>query len=81
MDPLCDEQAAWLWLRSVGVSDGELVGREAERVVAYVAALASVGTDPTEHGLLLSAVDRRRHCREEKRASGTGYGTTTHFPD
>lgn len=59
VDPLCDEQAAGLWLREIRVPDGELVGREAKGVVAHLAALRPVGTDSTEHGLLLSAIDRR----------------------
>lgn len=68
VDPLCDEQAAGLWLSAVWVSDGQLVGREAKGVVAHLAALRPVGTDATEHGLLLSAVDRG--SRWEERESG-----------
>lgn len=64
MDPLRDEQAAGLRLGGVRVCDGELVGREAEGVVAHLAALRPVGTDSTEHGLLLSAVDWRRSWEE-----------------
>lgn len=60
MDPLCDEQAAGLRLSGVRVSESELIRREAERVVAHLAALRAVCADPTEHGLLLGAVDRRR---------------------
>lgn len=66
VDPLRDEQAAGLRLGSIRVSDGELVGCEAEGVVAHLAALCPVGTDSTEHGLLLSTVDRRRRCKERK---------------
>lgn len=66
VDPLCDEQAAGLRFGSVRVSDGELVGREAKRVVAHVASLRPVRADPTEHGLLLSAVDWRGHWRQEE---------------
>jgi len=60
VDPLCDEQAAGLWLCSVEVSEGELVWREAKRVVANLAAPCPVGAEPTKHGLLLSAVNGRR---------------------
>lgn len=63
VNSLCDEQAAGLRLRDVRVSQGELVGREAKGVVAHLPALRPVGADPTEHGLLLGAVDRRRGWR------------------
>lgn len=66
VDPLCDKQAAGLWLSTVWVSDGQLVGREAKGVVAHLAALRPVGTDSTEHGLLLSAVDRGRRWEERE---------------
>lgn len=70
VDPLCDEQAAGLRLGGIRVSDGELVGCEAEGVVAHLAALHPVGTDSTEHGLLLCAINGRRCCK--RRESGGG---------
>lgn len=66
VDPLCDEQAAGLWLSNIRVSDGELVGREAKGVVAHLAALRPVGTDSTEHGFLLSAIEWSRSCEDRE---------------
>ena len=37
---------------------------EAEGVEAHHATVGAVGTDPTEHGLLLGAVGQRGGCRE-----------------
>ena len=61
VDALGDEQAAGLGLGAVRVSQGQLVGREPEGVVAHLAAVRPVGTDPAEHGLLLGAVHRGGH--------------------
>lgn len=67
VDPLGDEQAARLRLGGVRVFDGQLVRREAIGAVAHLAALRPVGADPTEHGLLLSVVDRSGHWWTERR--------------
>lgn len=69
VDPLCDQQAAGLWLSSIRVSDGELVRREAKWVIVHLAALRPVSAKPTEHGLLLGAVDWRRSWRRPESVS------------